>query len=108
MEAACRGAVEAGGSTLGILPGARREEANPHVTIAVPTGMGEGRNVLVVRVADALVAVGGAYGTLSEIALALKGGKPVFGIGSWDIPGVEAVEDPEGAVQAVLRHLSLS
>jgi uncharacterized protein (TIGR00725 family) len=77
MEAACRGAKEAGGSTVGILPGLDREAANPFVDVALPTGLGEARNALVVRAADALIAVGGAYGTLSEIALALKGGKRV-------------------------------
>jgi uncharacterized protein (TIGR00725 family) len=85
MEAACRGARSAGGLTLGILPGRDRRDANPHVEVAVPTGLGEARNALVVRAADALVAVGGAYGTLSEIALALKGGTPVVGLGTWEL-----------------------
>src|SRR6478609_159516 len=71
MEAACRGAKSAGGTTLGILPGERRDEANQYVDIAVATGLGELRNGLVVRASDGLVAVGGAFGTLSEIALAL-------------------------------------
>src|SRR5229473_686544 len=74
MEAACRGAREAGAITVGILPGERRSAANPWVTVALPTGLGELRNGLVVRAADALIAIGGAYGTLSEIALALKSG----------------------------------
>src|SRR6185436_14163925 len=77
MEAACRGAKEAGGMTVGILPGDDRSAANRFVDAAIPTGLGEGRNVLVVRAADAVIAVGGAYGTLSEIALALKAGKRV-------------------------------
>jgi hypothetical protein len=85
MEAACRGARGAGGLTLGILPGADRAAANPYVDVAVPTGLGEVRNALVVRAADAVVAVGGAYGTLSEIALALKTGTPVVGIGTWEL-----------------------
>src|SRR3954452_2780537 len=68
MEAACRGAKEGGGATLGILPGLDRSHANPYVDVAVPTGLGEARNAFVVRAADALVAVGGEYGTLSEIA----------------------------------------
>jgi uncharacterized protein (TIGR00725 family) len=102
MEAACRGAKQAGGTTLGILPGADRHQANRYVDVAVATGMGEARNALVVRAADALVAVGGGYGTLSEIALALKGGKRVVGVGSWDIDGVEAVDTPQQAVEAVL------
>jgi uncharacterized protein (TIGR00725 family) len=85
MEAACRGAHAAGGVTVGILPGADRAAANPWVSVAVATGLGEARNALVVRAADAVVAVGGEFGTLSEIALALKAGKPVIGVGTWDL-----------------------
>jgi uncharacterized protein (TIGR00725 family) len=85
MEAACRGARSAGGLTLGILPGRDRRDANPHVEVAVPTGLGEARNALVVRAADAVVAIGGAYGTLSEIALALKTGTPVVGLRTWEL-----------------------
>ena len=106
MEAACRGAREGGGTTLGILPGADRRQANPFVDVAVATGMGEARNALLVRASDALIAVGGAYGTLSEIALALKAGKPVVGIGSWEIQGVETAADASAAVDAALRALS--
>lgn len=85
MEAACRGAKSAGGTTVGILPGESREAANPHVDFAIPTGMGEARNVIVVRAADAVVAVSGGFGTLSEIALALRLEKPVVGLGTWDL-----------------------
>lgn len=85
MEAACRGAKAAGGTTVGILPGAERSAANAWVDIAVPTGLGEARNALVVRAADAVLAVGGEFGTLSEIALALKTGKPVIGVGTWSL-----------------------
>jgi uncharacterized protein (TIGR00725 family) len=102
MEAACRGAKDAGGTTVGILPGTDREAANRFVDIAIPTGLGEARNALVVRAADALIAVGGGYGTLSEIALALKAGKRVVGLGSWEIEGVEPADGPEAAVEAVL------
>jgi uncharacterized protein (TIGR00725 family) len=102
MEAACRGARGEGGTTVGILPGFDRGAANPHVSVAVATGLGEARNALVVRAADALVAVGGAYGTLSEIALALKAGKPVVGLGTWGIDGVVRAEDPEAAVDTAL------
>ncbi|MBW3609592.1 MAG: TIGR00725 family protein [Actinobacteria bacterium] len=102
MEAVCRGARAAGGTTLGILPGTDRAEANAFVDVAVTTGMGELRNGLVVRCADALVAVGGEYGTLSEIALALKAGKPVAGLGTWQIDGVRAAADPREAVAHVL------
>jgi uncharacterized protein (TIGR00725 family) len=105
MEAACRGAKAGGGRTVGILPGIDRAAANPFVDTAIPTGLGEARNALVVRAADALIAVGGGYGTLSEIALALKAGKPVVGLDSWDIEGVVAVAEPEAAVAAVLGGL---
>jgi uncharacterized protein (TIGR00725 family) len=102
MEAACRGARAEGATTIGILPGLDRSAANPHVEVAIATGLGEARNALVVRAADALVAVGGAYGTLSEIALALKAGKRVVGLGTWDIDGVIAVDDAQAAVNAAL------
>jgi uncharacterized protein (TIGR00725 family) len=106
MEAACRGAKEAGATTVGILPGTDRAAANPFVDVAVPTGLGEGRNALVVRAADALVAVGGGYGTLSEIALALKAGKRVVGLGTWDVEGVEPAGSPKEAVETVLRDVT--
>lgn len=83
MEAACRGAKQAGGLTLGILPGNSRYEGNAYLDISIPTGMGEMRNVLVVRSSDAVLAVGGGFGTLSEIALALKLDKPIAGVGTW-------------------------
>jgi uncharacterized protein (TIGR00725 family) len=102
MEAACRGAKQAGGTTLGILPGADRSAANPYVDFALPTGLGEARNALVVRAADVVIAVGGGYGTLSEIALALKAGKRVIGLDSWAIEGVSVAGDPEAAVAAAL------
>ena len=102
MEAACRGAKAAGGTTLGILPGIRRADANPFVDVAVPTGLGEARNALVARAADALIAVAGEYGTLSEIALALKGGKPVVGLDSWEIEGVVIASSPSDAVRLAL------
>jgi uncharacterized protein (TIGR00725 family) len=102
MEAACRGARAAGGTTLGLLPGLDRSDANPFVSMAVPTGLGEARNALVVRAADAVIALGGGYGTLSEIALALKAGKRVVGVGTWEIEGVVAVEGAEAAVAAAL------
>jgi uncharacterized protein (TIGR00725 family) len=102
MEAACRGAKEAGGTTVGILPGSDRGAANRFVDIAIATGLGEARNALIVRAVDALVAVGGEYGTLSEIALALKGGTPVIGLGSWDIEGVVRARTPAEAVSRAL------
>ena len=103
MEAACRGAKAAGGTTVGILPGDDRSQANAHVDVALATGLGEGRNALIVRAVDALVAVGGEYGTLSEIALALKTGKPVVGVGSWDIEGVVRAQTPGDAVRRALE-----
>jgi uncharacterized protein (TIGR00725 family) len=110
MEAACRGARSKDGLTLGLLPGLDRDAANGWVVVAVPTGLGEARNALVVRAADAVVAIGGGWGTLSEIALALKTGVPVVGLDTWEpalrgsVPGgVVAVADPRMAVAEALR-----
>jgi len=102
MEAACRGAKEADGLTVGILPGSDRSDANPFVDVVLPTGLGEARNALVVGAADVVIAIGGGYGTLSEIALALKARKRVIGLDTWEIEGVTAVEGPEAAVAAAL------
>jgi uncharacterized protein (TIGR00725 family) len=96
MAAACRGAAEVGGLTVGILPGRDRTLANPWVGIAVPTGLGELRNGLVVLASDVVVAVGGGYGTLSEIALALKLGRPVVGLSTWDLTRPDGA--PERAI----------
>ena len=85
MEAACRGAHSRGGVTIGILPGSRHGEANPYVTYAIPTGLGHARNLLVARSAHAVIAVGGKYGTLSEIAFAKIEGTPVIGLDTWDL-----------------------
>ena len=85
MAAACRGAKNRGGTTIGILPSDDRADANAWVDVAVPTGLGEGRNALIVRAADAVVAVAGEFGTLSEIALALRLGKPVIGLATWEL-----------------------
>ena len=85
MAAAAPGAAGAGGTVLGLLPGTDRGEANPWVTVAVPTGLGEGRNMLVVRSADAVVAIGGGDGKLSEIALALRSSTPVVGVRTWEL-----------------------
>ena len=99
MAAACRGAAGEGGTSVALLPGSDRAAANPWATIALPTGLGELRNGLLIRCADVLVAVGGAYGTLSEVALALKAGIPVVGWRTWPIAGVERVESPEAAAE---------
>jgi len=104
MAAASRGASQAGGTVVGLLPGLDRAAANEWVTVALPTGLGELRNGLIIRAADAVVAVGGAYGTLSEIALALAAGVPVVGVGSWPIDGIEAVQTARDAVQRALER----
>ena len=102
MEAAARGCTEAGGMTVGILPGLDKASANLYIKIPLATGLGEGRNLLVVRASDVLVSVAGGYGTLSEIALALKVNKPVVGLETWDdIQGVLYVSDPEEAIQKI-------
>jgi uncharacterized protein (TIGR00725 family) len=85
MDAAARGAARAGGIVVGLLPGADREGASPYLTVALPLGVGEARNAYVVRAADAVIAVGGEWGTLSEIALAMKMGKRVIGLGTWEL-----------------------
>jgi uncharacterized protein (TIGR00725 family) len=103
MAAASKGAREAGGLTVGLLPGHDRRAANEWVDVAIPTGLGELRNGLIVRAADAVIAVGGAYGTLSEVALALKTGVPVVGIGTWEIPGILAADSPADAVRRAIR-----
>jgi uncharacterized protein (TIGR00725 family) len=111
MEAACRGARQAGGHTIGILPGDDRREANDYVEFPIVTNLGSARNLLIVLSADAVIAVGhGGYGTLSEIALAFVHGKPVVGLGTWrlsDAAGLEdqrivRASDPVAAVKAAL------
>ncbi|OGP53021.1 MAG: TIGR00725 family protein [Deltaproteobacteria bacterium RBG_13_52_11] len=87
MEAACRGAKEGGGITIGILPTDNKRDANPYVDLIIPTGLSHARNVLVVHASDALVAVDGEAGTLSEIAIALKVRKPIVGIRTWELDG---------------------
>ena len=93
MEAACRGAKSAGGTTIGILPGSDPAEANAWVDIPICTGLGYARNVIVVKTGRAVIAVGGAYGTLSEIAMALTHGKPVIGLATWQISDGAGIED---------------
>lgn len=106
MEAACRGAKTEGGVTVGILPGPDRWEANNYVDIAIATGLGEARNAIIVRTVDAVIAIGGGFGTLSEIGLALKIGCPVVGLGTWElcqqgqmVEGVLQANTPEQAVE---------
>lgn len=99
MEAACRGAKSAGGLTIGILPGTSRHEANPYVDIPIVTGMREARNVIVVSSAQSVIAVRGSFGTLSEIAHALKLGIPVVGLSSWEL-SQESRDEPGGIIPA--------
>lgn len=105
MEAACRGAKAAGGTTVGILPGNDRREANRYVDIPIVTGMGQARNVMVVASAQAVIAVSGGFGTLSELAFALKFGIPVVGLGTWRLEGglIKVVGTPEEAVDTALK-----
>jgi uncharacterized protein (TIGR00725 family) len=109
MKEACRGARELEGTTVGLLPGHDREGANPYVTVALPTGLGEMRNALIVRAVDAVIAISGEYGTLSEIAFALKTGVPVVGIDTWrldqDRAPAPGVEHAASAAEAVTRAL---
>jgi len=85
MEAACKGAQSEGGLTIGILPGESRQAANPYVQIPIVTGMGYARNVAVVKSSQAVIAIGGSYGTLSEISHALQSGIPVIGLNTWSL-----------------------
>lgn len=102
MEAAAKGAKQAGGHTLGILPGSSHQEANPYIDISIATGLGYTRNSLVAMNADSLIAVDGQYGTLSEIAYGIIYGKKVVGIGTWTIQGVQMVSSAEEAVKLAL------
>ena len=110
MEAACRGAKSAGGLTIGVLPGRSYRDANPYVDIPIVTGMGEARNVVVVSSARSVIAVSGGFGTLSEIAHALKLGIPVVGLGTWQLTkdgwdepcGITTATGPADAVQQAL------
>ena len=105
MHAAARGAQSEGGISVGILPGDDRRPGSPHLTVAIPTGLGEARNTLVVRGADAMIAVGGEFGTLSEIAFALRIGKPVIGLDTWQLAKrgrpVDAIVNASSAAEAV-------
>ena len=113
MEAACRGAQRAGGLTIGILPGTDHQEGNPYLTVALPTGLGNARNALVAIMGQAVIAIGGGYGTLSEIGIALKQGRRVIGLDTWvavksdgDKAAIETAQDPEEAVALALSdHL---
>jgi len=112
MEAACKGAASRGGMTVGILPGNDRAAANRWVSLAIATGVGQARNIAVVRSSQAVIAIGGAFGTLSEIAFALDSGIPVIGIGSWQLDrtyaGDALVRETSSAKEAVDLALRLA
>jgi uncharacterized protein (TIGR00725 family) len=110
MEAAARGVEAEGGVSIGLLPGTSRDAGNPHLTFSIPTGIGEMRNALIVRAADAVIAVAGEFGTLSEIAFALKTGVPVVGLGTWELAkrgrpfeAFVRANTPEDAVSEAMR-----
>ena len=112
MEAVCRGAVNAGGITVGILPGTEVSEGNCYLTIALPTGLGEARNALVATAGQSMISIGGSYGTLSEIALALKAGRKVIGLETWSASDhaerqldVLSAKDAAGAVAMALSEV---
>lgn len=99
MEAACRGAKKQGGITIGVLPGNTKSEANPFVDIPIATGIGEARNVIIVRTSDAVIAVDGEYGTLSEISFCLKFNVPLIGLKTWEVgEGIVRVSEAQEAV----------
>ncbi|MFF3919336.1 TIGR00725 family protein [Streptomyces sp. NPDC001852] len=110
MEAVCRGARTEGGTTVGLLPGTSRAQGNPFLTVALATGLGELRNGLIVRSADAVIVVGGSWGTLSEMALAVRTGTPTVAIGGWDIGGPDrfrtGVKQARSAAEAVETALT--
>jgi hypothetical protein len=112
MEAACRGAAAEKGITVGILPGTDPDSANPYVQIPVTTGLGEARNVVIIRSADAVIAIDGEYGTLSEIAFALKNGKPVIGLNTWELwhegKKINAILECDDAVDAVENAVKMA
>lgn len=105
MEAASRGAAQAGGQVVAIVPGESRQAATPHATAVVATGTGQGRNLALAATCDGMIAVGGEWGTLSEIALAGKLGRPVVALAGWDVRGVEPAADPADAVARLFARL---
>ena len=112
MQAACRGAHSEGGLTVGILPGNRRQDANPYVSIPIVTGMGYARNPIVVRSGQAVIAIGGSYGTLSEIAYAFQDGIPVIGLGTWSLATCDGPDDSiiiaDDAADAAEKAITMS
>jgi hypothetical protein len=111
MEAACRGATSEGGITIGILPGEKRNDANQYVQIPIVTGIGYARNVAVVKSAQAVIAIGGSYGTLSEIGHAIQSGIPVIGIDTWSLSKggkiYNSITSAENAADAIEKAFDL-
>lgn len=105
MEAACRGAKRAGGITIGVLPGRDPTTANRFVDIPIATGLGEARNLVIVNAAAAVIAIDGKHGTLSELGFALKLGKRVVGLATWEIPGLIEARTAKEAVELALQEL---
>jgi len=109
MEAACRGAKSLNGTTIGILPGTSKSECNPYIDYPIVTGMGHGRNIIVAGSSDAIIAIGGSYGTLSEIAFALRLKIPIIGINTWDVsPDIKKAQTPEMAVHMAIELINSS
>jgi uncharacterized protein (TIGR00725 family) len=102
MGAVSEGAASEGGTVVGILPDTDRRGANPHLTVSLPTGMGQARNALIVTAAESVIAIGSGWGTLSEIALARKLGRSVVALDSWDVSGLDVVDSPAEAVRRAL------
>ncbi len=105
MEAACKGAKKQGGLTVGILPGSNGGDANKYVDVKIPTGLGYARNILVVRATDAVIAISGEYGTLSEIVFAFNEKKPIVGIDTWEIKGIKKVNSAQAAINYIKRKV---
>jgi uncharacterized protein (TIGR00725 family) len=112
MSASCKGAAGRGGQTIGLLPGWDRTDGNPYLTVSLPTGLHELRNGLVIGTSDGAIAIGGGWGTLSEVALAMRTGKPLVAIRSWVVTSPEGpqqalsvVDTPEEAVREVLSAI---
>ncbi len=105
MEAACRGAKDAGGTTIGILPTEDKNSANHYVDIVIPTDMGHARNIIIVRSSDVIIAISGGYGTLSEIAIAHRLNVPVIGLYTWEHESlkIHKCSDPEEAIKKALE-----
>ena len=103
MNAVSEGAASEGGTVVGILPETDREGANPHLTVALATGLGQARNAVIVTAADSVIAIGRGWGTLSEIAFARKMGRAVFALDTWDMTGLEVVDTPAEAVRRALE-----